>query len=50
MDKLTRYTELIKAVVQEWGQTGQSATAVETTLSFDDARRNSLMVSAGWHP
>ena len=49
MDKLTRYAELIKSVVQEWAQTGQSATEVETTLSFDDSRRNYLMVSAGWH-
>lgn len=49
MDKLTHYKELIKEVVTEWAETGQSATAVETVVSFDDAHENYLMVSAGWH-
>lgn len=49
MDQLTHYKDLIKEVVTEWAQTGESATAVTPLISLDDENENYLMVSAGWH-
>lgn len=48
MDKLAQYKELIKEVVTEWAEAGQSQTTVKTLVSFDDEHENYLMLVAGW--
>jgi len=46
--QLSRYKELIKEVVTEWAEAGQSPTPVKTLVSFDDEHANYLMLVAGW--
>lgn len=50
MDQVTRYIELMKAVIEEWAAVSEGDPEIETMVIFDDEHQQYLMVSAGWTP